>query len=251
VNAPELRVACRAHGLPEPVVLAEVGSTNDEARRLAERGAPHGTLVIAHVQTSGRGRLGRTWISSPGDALTMSVILRPDLPVHALPRVVLAAGVALAETCGAGCRLKWPNDLVSDEGKKLGGVLAEVETRSGQVQFVVLGIGVNLLAAPDGMQATHLSAVQGVAPQLPVLAAAVARRLVDLVDDEEMSQIVARWSARDRTVGHRVRVGDIEGIAIGLDGNGCLLVRDDEGIERRITAGDVHMVGVPPERVTR
>src|SRR4051794_14278733 len=126
--------------------LAECRSTNDEAAAWARAGAPHGALVIADAQTGGRGRLGRTWHSPPGENLYFSTVLRPEIPPHRAPPLTLAVGVALADAVReAGCdaQLKWPNDLLLD-GKKVAGILTEMTTSGGRVEFVVIGIGVNL-----------------------------------------------------------------------------------------------------------
>ncbi|MFH1463959.1 MAG: biotin--[acetyl-CoA-carboxylase] ligase, partial [Pseudomonadota bacterium] len=102
----------------------EIGSTNDEAVRLASEGAPHGALVLAERQAAGRGRLGRTWVSSPGEDLLFSLVLRPGTAPADTPLITLAAGVAVAETVGL--QLKWPNDVVGrPAAAATGGVRAD------------------------------------------------------------------------------------------------------------------------------
>src|SRR5262249_971690 len=127
--------------------FAEIDSTNAYARCLAEQGANEGEVVVAEAQTRGRGRLGRSWISPPFVNLYFSVILRPQLvPVHA-PQITLMAAVALADTVVSVINtpptIKWPNDILVG-GKKLGGVLTESSCNSERIEFVILGIGVNL-----------------------------------------------------------------------------------------------------------
>ena len=125
----------------------EIGSTNTHARELAERGADEGEIVIAETQTHGRGRLGRRWESPPFTNLYLSLILRPTLPPRHAPQITLAAAVALVETVGSFLSgppaIKWPNDILFD-GKKLAGILTEAACDAGRVEYVVLGIGLNI-----------------------------------------------------------------------------------------------------------
>lgn len=143
-----LRDAVRAAGITVPPVYhPAVGSTSNEARALATEGAPEWTVVATDHQTAGRGRLGRTWTTPAGAALTFSLLLRPPLPPEEVPLISLLAAAQMAEACaevgGIRVRCKWPNDLVVGE-RKLGGLLAEAETVAGTVRSLVLGIGVNL-----------------------------------------------------------------------------------------------------------
>ena len=132
--------------------FSEIGSTNDEAARLAELGAPEGTIVIASAQTAGRGRFGRTWFSPPGAGIYVSVICRD---ARAVPYLSLAAGVAVADairtSTGLPVEIKWPNDIVVRGGRgrrrKLAGILAEASTSPEGVQHVVVGVGINLRPA--------------------------------------------------------------------------------------------------------
>src|SRR5437762_3671104 len=131
--------------------FAETGSTNDVATTLAEHGAPEGTTVIASRQTAGRGRFGRTWFSPEGAGLYVSLVCRNP---RAAPLLTLAGGVAAAEGIRAACALpvliKWPNDIVMGEARarrKLAGILAEASTGADGLQYVILGIGINLRPA--------------------------------------------------------------------------------------------------------
>ena len=127
--------------------FAELDSTNIFARRLAEQGAPAGEIVIAERQTRGRGRLGRSWVSPPFVNLYCSVVLRPRLFPKHVPQITLMAAVALVETVAffvpSGAAIKWPNDILVN-GKKIAGILTEASWNSNRIEFVVLGIGVNL-----------------------------------------------------------------------------------------------------------
>ncbi|MEQ1506844.1 MAG: biotin--[acetyl-CoA-carboxylase] ligase [Myxococcota bacterium] len=225
--------------------VAITGSTNDDARALANAGAPHGDAVLADVQTAGRGRLGRTWVAPPGVNLTLSVVLRPRVAAARVPLVCLAAAVAVAEACGPGWAIKWPNDVVDGAGRKLAGILAEAEWDGGRPSYVIVGIGVNVAASPDGVGAVAL-VDHGPTPSRDVLAVEVVHRLVAWVDrlsDDGPAALLDAWRGRAATLGRRVQVGDVEGIAVDIDGEGALLVSGDDGVVRRVLAGDVAMIG--------
>ncbi|MDQ7843489.1 MAG: biotin--[acetyl-CoA-carboxylase] ligase [Armatimonadota bacterium] len=211
-------------------------STNDLARRLAEDGAAEGTAVLALTQTRGRGRLGRSWASPPG-GLYLSVVLRPELPPARWPLLALAVALGAAagaeEASGIAVKLKWPNDLVTEEGK-VGGVLLEAGP-----DHAVAGIGIN--AAPPAADLPPGAAALGV--PLPPLVQAVlwhVERSVDLAYADPR-RILAPWRARCVTLGRRIRIAGteaVEGVAEDVDGDGALIVRTPAGV-RRIVAGDV------------
>ena len=137
-------------------------STNDLAKELAAQGAPEGTVVVAETQTGGRGRLGREWNSPPGVGLYVSLVLRPMLPPMELPQITLTTAVAVVRAVrrvtGVAPGIKWPNDLLLN-GKKLGGILTEMETESDRIRHVVVGLGLNVNnpAFPPELAATATS----------------------------------------------------------------------------------------------
>jgi len=221
-----------------------VDSTNERARELAMRGAPHGTLVTAAAQTAGRGRHGRSWLAPAGEAALMSVVLRRlD---ERLPLVPLAAAVAVAEACESlapvRCEIKWPND-VWVERRKLAGILVEGRPQEG---WAVLGIGLNVSTAegefPDELRglATSLNAASGERTSpgevLARLLSALEARL-----DTSPGEIVAAWRERDALRGQTVRWAEGEGTATGIDDSGALMVETSSG---RVTldAGEVHLL---------
>ncbi|MCA9570448.1 MAG: biotin--[acetyl-CoA-carboxylase] ligase, partial [Myxococcales bacterium] len=171
------------------VWVEEVGSTNTEAAEQARLGVPHGWAVAARRQRTGRGRLGRTWEEAPGN-LFLSVVLRPTLAPDALPWVTLGAGVVVAEVLGDPFRLKWPNDVLDAEGRKVAGVLCEAEWLHGALQAIVVGIGVNVAHAPADVHATSLHA-HGHDTDLAVLAERLRVGLASL----DVSTVPARWRA--------------------------------------------------------
>jgi BirA family biotin operon repressor/biotin-[acetyl-CoA-carboxylase] ligase len=228
----------------------ETVSTSDRVKALARAGAPEWTTVLAERQSGGRGREGRAWASPPG-GLYLSVLLRPRFErVGLLP---LAAGVAVAEAAeGLGVRveLKWPNDVLAS-GRKLAGILAEAASGSGGVEWVVLGVGLNVAldaaALPPGLAgaATSLRA-EGVAdPSVADVAASVLERLGVWYDalGSGPARVVSAW--RSRSVAWwggqvEVRTGDggLEGRLVEVDDDGALVV-EVGGRRRRLLSGEV------------
>ncbi|HUE27620.1 MAG TPA: biotin--[acetyl-CoA-carboxylase] ligase [Solirubrobacteraceae bacterium] len=210
-----------------------VGSTNERARALAARAAPHGTMVTAREQSAGRGRQGRTWTAPPGRALLCSLLLRD--PPRLLP---LAAGVAVAEVVGAGARVKWPNDVLLD-GRKVAGILVEGRP---QEHWAVLGIGLNV-AVRDADLPLEL---QGRAGTLGLSVEAVEPTLSRLLDTLERwvlappDAVLEALRDRDALLGRQVRWARGAGEASGVDGDGRLVVATGGG-QVTLEAGEVHL----------
>ena len=225
------------------VVLDATGSTNDDARRLAQEGAPDGTIVIAREQRSGRGRLGRTWHSPGGTGLYLSILLRPVEPPDRLGRYALIAALAAVEACRAagagGARIKWPNDVVEDRGK-LAGILAELRSGTEGAELV-LGFGINVRTPPGGFPeeisrtATSLAAVTGVDVDLADVAVPLVRAL-DLwigrlrrAEWEEVRSAFVRYAPA--VDGSAVTLqGGRKGVTRGLDPSGALRVDTGDGV---------------------
>jgi BirA family transcriptional regulator, biotin operon repressor / biotin---[acetyl-CoA-carboxylase] ligase len=229
----ELRRAGGTLGRPR-LHLRATTSTNDRARELAQAGAPHGTLVTAAEQSSGRGRQGRTW-SAPAGALLMSLVLR-DAPAL-LP---LAAGVAVAEVAGPDALVKWPNDVLV-EGRKVAGILAEGRPTEG---WTVLGIGLNVaLRVEDLPSELHATAgTLGLAPR--ELEPTLARLLAGLerVLALDAARLLDEYRARDALRGREVAWADGSGRAAGIDGAGRLVVELAGGGRTALGAGEVHLL---------
>jgi BirA family biotin operon repressor/biotin-[acetyl-CoA-carboxylase] ligase len=222
----------------------EIGSTNDEAVRLADAGAPHGTTVVASAQTAGRGRLGRHWFSPPGAGLYASIIVRER---RASSLLTLAGGVAVADgirmSVGLPAEIKWPNDVVIDSGlgkrRKLAGILTEASTSADGLQFAVIGIGINLSPSaypPDiADRATSIAAELGrpidAADILIECLAALDARITQLASGHA-SAVLARWlELSPSAVGARVECeGAIAGVTAGIADDGALLVRTPRGV---------------------
>jgi BirA family transcriptional regulator, biotin operon repressor / biotin---[acetyl-CoA-carboxylase] ligase len=248
-----------------PQYYSCITSTNDAAARLADAGAAEGAWVVADEQTAGRGRRGRKWASPPGAGLYLSVIFRPAVrDDRTTPLLTLMAGVAAAQgvraATGLAPNLKWPNDLVIEPPgersgfsrfRKLAGILAEAAATGGELQSVVIGIGINLTNAayPPDVEARATSIegelgrpVERAAVLVEVLSALASWRRT-LIDGGQR-ELLDTWRAlAPSSRGRRVRwmaAADraIGGITQGIDDEGALLVKTDAGVER-IIAGDV------------
>jgi len=228
--------------------LGTVGSTQDEVRAWADDPAgpaPQGSVVVAERQTAGRGRRGRTWDTTHG-TLAFSLLLSGPLALPELGRMPLAAGVALHAACasfGAPGGLKWPNDLLAPDGRKLAGILLEADLRGEEARRAVLGIGVNVSAAP-GDAACLTEWVSGLtrAALLGRLLAELERWLCAPADE-----VLAAWKAASVTLGREVKVntprGELRGVALDLDAQGSLMIQTPGGEMVTAYGGDVEVVG--------
>lgn len=235
--------------------FVEIDSTNTRARKLAEKGAREGEIVVAEQQSQGRGRLGRNWISPPFLNLYLSIVLRPELqPVHA-PQITLMAAVALADAVAQFSveppAIKWPNDILV-RGKKLAGILTESSVTSERINYVILGIGVNVNYAcalmPEAIRGRATSLME-CAGQIVSREAFLGRLIQDLercygiLGEAGFDRIAQRWESYFSLRGKPVRIetgdGAVAGIAKGIDKDGALLIEIEGGQFHRILAGDV------------
>lgn len=222
---------------------------------LGRRGEPEGTVVLAEEQSRGRGRLGRSFFSPKGMSLYASMLLRPAIPPSIAPQITLVAGLAVAETVErhAGIRpgLKWPNDVWLS-GRKVAGILTEMEAESDRVLFVVCGPGVNLnvpeSAFPEEIRgiATSILASTGRRVDRPAFAADLFlafERAYDAFLRDGFAALRERWESYSMLAGREVRVegsGEAsEGIVLGIDESGALRLRTPRGVEVRVISGDV------------
>lgn len=253
-SAPAL-VRERGSALGVPMhLLASTTSTNDEAKHAAKKGAPGGACWVTEEQTAGRGRQGRTWVSPRGENLLFSVLVRVTCPPSRLPPIALVSGLAVRDAVAraapeAAPKIKWPNDVLVD-GKKLAGVLVEAITAGSRVQAVVIGVGINVHTRefPEELAGRATSvALQSNGPvdRATLLADVLVGldRDLHVVVGRGLGLLRARLEAADVLRGRRVRsdTGD-EGTASGIDEDGRLLVRRDDGILVRWSAGEVHLV---------
>lgn len=231
-----------------------IGSTNDRARALLEGSGAEGIAIVAEEQTDGRGRRGRTWSSPPGRNLTVSVALQPRLDVAHAWQLGLAAALGAWRACGevTAVALKWPNDVVAPDGRKLGGLLAETSLTGDRVATAVIGIGINVnwpraeMPAEIAATATSLAELAGRSVDRVALLAALLEALDGEVARVEAGESpLARYRAACSTLGATVmvEVGErrIEGVAVDLDEAGALIVA--AGGERvAVTSGEVTRV---------
>ncbi len=248
-------IAQRGGRLGQPLhLLSETTSTNDEAKLAARAGASHGATWVAEVQRAGRGRQGRVWIGAAGEALLFSVLFRLASASPArLPPLALVAGLAARDAIaralpGTEVMLKWPNDVVV-RGRKIAGVLVEASLSGGRADSVVIGIGINvhtrIFSDELSEVATSLALLGAGAPDRAALLADVLYEL-----DREIAPaaagglglVHARLSAVDALRGKRVRGELGDGTAEGIDVEGRLVVRADDGRLQRWGAGEVHLL---------
>ncbi|MFC5531785.1 biotin--[acetyl-CoA-carboxylase] ligase [Cohnella yongneupensis] len=236
-------------------VHAVVGSTQDELRALAEQGAPEGTLVIAEQQTSGRGRMGRAWVSPAGKGVWMSLLLRPIVPLPLTPQLTLLAAVALSRAITRVVPLeigiKWPNDLLVN-GRKISGILLESAAEDERLRYVIVGLGISVnLDAEDYpeellQKAVSLKMAAGHAISRSDLIAAVLEQfeqLYALYQEQGFAPIRALWEAHSVTLNRPVTLytpqGVIEGVPRGLDDMGGLQVELSDGNIRTVYSAEV------------
>ncbi len=222
-------------------------STMDEAFKQAMEGCVEGTVICSEQQSAGRGRLGREWSSVTSRGIYTSVVLKPNLMATDVAKLTLLAGVAVYEAVkkmsDINCSIKWPNDVMV-EGKKLCGILTEMNAQMEQVKFVIVGIGINVNHDANELldEATSIQAEIG----QPVSRVTMLKEILRSFDHwyQTMQQkgfdpIINRWKKYSSTLNKRIRINDIEGYAQDLDEFGGLVVRTDNGTVVKRMSGDV------------
>jgi BirA family biotin operon repressor/biotin-[acetyl-CoA-carboxylase] ligase len=225
-----------------------IGSTNERARELAEQGRPEGTLVVSEEQRTGKGRIGRAWVS-PKDGIWMSLVLRPELRPSETTVLTLAAGVAVAETLskeGFEPTLKWPNDVLID-GKKVTGLLSELSGEMERVHYIIIGFGLNanfeLAKLPKEIRSrtTTLLEERGVPVDRRKIIAYVMEAF-EVLYEGPRDAIIEGWRKWSSTLGSKVRITTqgqtIEGTAKDIDGSGALVLELPSGEKTVIYSGD-------------
>lgn len=257
-NELESRMDTRWAG--HPVACYEVtASTNLQAKLDAENGAPQGALVVADMQTAGRGRRGRTWSSPPGTNVYFSLILKPDIPPDKVSMLTPVMGLAVAEgirkTCDANAFIKWPNDIVI-EGKKVCGILAELSVERDFVHYVVIGVGINvgLQEFPEEVAATACCLQEACGKKISraELVANVMHSFEEYYDifmvKRDLSGLMEPYGKLLVNCGREVRVldpkGEFQGIARGINELGELLVEREDGFVANVYAGEVSVRGI-------
>lgn len=247
----ELRDNLKTKSLGKRILAFEcLDSTNDTAYQLAEKGEKEGTVVVAERQRKGKGRQGRHWVSSKG-GIYLSCILKPDIEPKEVAKITLVSAVAVSvsirEEAGVPAMIKWPNDIMIDK-RKVCGILTEMKAEQDKVDFVIVGIGVNVdipvNLLPKG--AASLAKESGRRVSKVALAKKILENMeyyVDIFKKDGFDKIRNEWRNLSATLGKQVKVQchdeKIEGEALDVDRDGALVVRLDTGIQRRILSGDV------------
>ena len=236
-------------------------STNKKAKELAEVGCPHGTLVTADAQEAGVGRRGRSWSSEPGQGIYMSLVLRPNLPTNKASMLTLVSAMAVSKAiyemikdCGVYPFIKWPNDIVL-RGKKVCGILTEMSTKKGEIDYVVVGIGVNVHNCEFPPEISQMAT----SIEMEIGHGVARERIVELIwmqfekyydifmETYDMSLLQEEYQQMSANKGRRVTVldpaGEFEGTARGITTNGELIVDTTEG-QRLVSSGEVSVRGI-------
>lgn len=237
----------------------EIDSTNNEIKREAENGAPHGTLAVADYQSGGKGRRGRVWKSPHGVGIWMSILLRPELSPASAPMMTLPAAMAVAdgirEVCGLDTLIKWPNDVVVN-GKKVCGILTEMSADPDAINYIVVGIGINVNTEtfPEDIAATATSLFLETGSRVrrgPVIGAIMKAFEKDydrFLEAGDMTKLCDDYNSRLANRNNKVQVirpeGNYTGIALGINNRGELMVRRDDGTVDHVISGEVSVRGI-------
>jgi BirA family biotin operon repressor/biotin-[acetyl-CoA-carboxylase] ligase len=263
-NAENLNAALSGKAIGSPLYFfPSADSTNLLAFKLAGEGAPEGTAIIADHQTCGRGRMQRVWQSPPAVNLYTSLILRPALAAALSSPLTIMAGVAVAELLNgyadrfqiySQVRLKWPNDVLIND-KKVSGILTEMKTAGNKVEFVIIGIGINInmqkndFSPPLEEIATSLRIEMGKTIDRVGLTVKLFEIMADLYQlflREGIKPIRELWLSSsqlmERCVGVTFGEEVYQGMITGMDDAGALIIRDGNGEQRRVIAGDVKLM---------
>ena len=236
-----------------------IDSTNVKAKRLADEGAPHGTLVAAGHQSAGKGRRGRVWESPEGTGIYMTLLLRPGIKPEQAPMltVLMAQSVAdaIQTVTGITPGIKWPNDIVVN-GKKICGILTEMSTEEDSIRYVVVGIGINVNTEsfPPEISDTATSLKLSLGHELkraPLIGAVLKsfeQYYSRFMEYGDMTGLMDEYNEMLANRKRQVRVldphGSYEGTALGIDKEGCLLVKREDGSVLAVISGEVSVRGI-------
>ena len=249
-----------AHGLVRAIhYVDEVSSTNTLVKQLATEGKPQGTLAVAEFQSQGKGRRGRTWIAPKGKDIFMSLLLRPEIDPTKASMLTLVMGLSVAQTLnqllGVKSQIKWPNDIVI-EGRKICGILTEMIAGGENVEYVVIGTGINCNAkefASEGLvDATSLALVCGKdVERMPIIVAVMQQfetNYNEFLKNEDLANLVDDYNQLLINRNSEVRIckadGSFTGVALGINERGELLVKDGNGKIQAIFTGEVSVRGM-------
>ena len=231
-----------------------IGSTNTKCYELAEKDYPQGTTVVAEGQTKAKGRLSRSWLSPRYKGIYFSVILKPDILPMRVPKITLLAAVSVASVISKLTRLsaliRWPNDVLINR-RKVCGILTEMNAEADRVNFIILGIGINVTTKRSSLPKGATSLFEEGAKD--ITRAQLLRKLLMELESNYLlfkkrgfAPIVREWQNFSAILGSRVKIishsEKIEGQAAGIDSEGALILRLDNGFQKKILAGDVELV---------
>lgn len=243
----------------ELVYFEETDSTNEEARKLAFAGYPHGTLIVADSQTEGKGRRGRNWYTPKGSSIAMSLILKPKLEAEYASMLTLVQAMAVAksieENCGLKAQIKWPNDILVNE-KKVCGILTEMNLEGTKISSIIIGTGINVNqdSFPEEIAgiATSLKRESGKMQSREKLVKHICE-LFDkyferFLESKDLSHVLEEYNAHLVSIGRTVKVldpqGEFRGQALGINSRGELLVKKESGEVVNVYAGEVSVRGI-------
>lgn len=228
----------------------ELDSTNDEARRLAEAGAEHGTVVLCDHQTAGRGRRGASWVCEPGDGLLFSMVVRPTFPQTMWSRIALASGIGITEALNhkwaAEAQVKWPNDIYI-QNRKCAGILTEARE-----DFVIVGIGINVMSAPSSgdarMDAVAVADVVSGQISRELVLALLLQGVLNEVEacaegfDGQLRRLQQHCYLRGKRIRFVAHEKDFTGLVTGLNAEGALLVEVDGEAKSFSQAAEITLI---------
>jgi BirA family biotin operon repressor/biotin-[acetyl-CoA-carboxylase] ligase len=247
----------RVFGKGDIAYFKETDSTNSRAKDLAAGHAPEGTLVLAERQASGRGRKGRSWFSPAGHGIYASLILRPSMSPSEAPRITLMTAVAMAETLLSltqlPAKIKWPNDILVN-GKKIAGILTEISLEMDSVDFVIVGLGLNVNTPLESFP----QEIKGKATSVLIESGKWFSRIgiiraylqyyemyYEMLRKSGFHPIIERWKELTNVLGQRAMVEVMGrkyfGEVIDVDNDGALIIKDSDGTSQRILSGDLHL----------
>lgn len=226
-------------------------STNRLALEMGAKGSPEGLTIFAEEQTKGRGRLGRSWASPKGKGLYFSILLRPLLQIHQIPKITLTAAVAICQALGEMSDLKvsirWPNDLLVGQ-RKIGGILTEMNAESDRILYIVVGIGINVNSGPRQLPEGATSLKEQTRKAWDRCALAI--KILEKIEGHyrkliagDFKELASLWESYSLISGRRISattlVGKCEGTALGIDEDGALWIREDNGLQTKVLSGDI------------
>jgi len=237
----------------------EIDSTNNEAKKKAEDGATQGTLVITEFQNSGRGRRGKKWLSPSGSGIWMSFVLKPAIHPYGASMITLVAALsvvgALKNIKGLECNIKWPNDIVVN-GKKICGILTEMSSELDAVNYVIIGIGININITEFDEQIKDIASSVFLETGLMIKRSQVVADFAKyfekyysiFMQTQDMSGLIEKYNGLLVNVGREVKINNINnqfiGNAIGINEKGELLVKKKDGSVEKVIAGEVSVRGL-------